>query len=374
MTEIRPHPSRLRTAIIGTGGIAKAHLKAIESNKDIIELKAICDTDQERLQAFAERAPQAHGYRSFEEVLAHEDLDLVQLATPPSAHVALSIQAMRAGINVLCEKPLCGSLADCRKILETEEQTGKWCASVFQFRYGSGTIHLQNLQRENTLGRPLVAVCNTLWYRPRHYYDKEWRGRWSTELGGPTVGHGIHAMDHLLSILGDWEEVRADIGTLDRPIDVEDISMAIIRFANGAMASVVNSVLSPLQETYLRVDYQKATVTLKHLYGYKNEDWTFHPVEGAGEEISQCFKVLPENQSSDHAAQIKAIHQDILAGRKPQTTGVAAESTIDLISSLYKAALTGQPVTRRSILPGDPYYEAFHGQKSVSHRLILSNK
>ena len=366
--------NRLRTAIIGTGGIAQIHIESIEANEDLIELKALCDVDPEHLKTFAERAPHARSYTSLSELLANEDLDIVQIATPPATHVPLSIQAMEAGVNVLCEKPLCGSLADFQKIKEAEKRTGQWCASVFQFRYGAGTAHLQHLQEEDFLGRPLVAICHTLWYRSREYYELEWRGRWATELGGPTTGHGIHAMDHLLALLGDWEEIRADMGTLDRPIDVEDTSMAIIRFANGAMASVVNSILSPLEETRIRLDFQKASVELKHLYAYKNEDWTFQPVEDSSEEFAQKLRDLPSDNRSDHTAQLLAIREDVLAGRRPQTSGVAAEATIDLISSLYKAALTGQPVQRGSIGPGDPFYESFHGQQAIHHRLLSSTK
>src|SRR5690606_28015060 len=109
------------------------------------------------------------------------------------------------------------------------------------------------------LGRPLVAICHTLWYRDAPYYAVPWRGKWETELGGPTMGHGIHAMDHLLYLLGDWTEVRAQVATLDRAVEVEDVSMALVRFANDAHASIVNSVLSPRQETYLRIDYQRAS-------------------------------------------------------------------------------------------------------------------
>ncbi len=367
-------PRKLRTAIVGTGGIAKIHIEALQANEDIYELCAVCDVDIERAKAFIEGSGVKRCYQSLQELLQHEELDLVQISTPPATHVTLAIQAMEAGIDVLCEKPLCGSLADYHKLREAEERTGKWCASVFQFRYGAGTEHLRRLIQDGTLGRPLLAICHTLWMRDRAYYELEWRGIWSTELGGPTTGHGIHAMDHLLSIMGDWSEVRADMGTLDRPIEVEDASLAIIRFQNGAMGSIVNSILCANEVTYHRLDFQKATVELRHLYAYENADWSFTAAPDLDDEFTKKLESIPQDNRSDHAAQLKAIAEDIRSGRTPETSGVQAEATIDLISSLYKAALTGKPVARGSIKPGDPFYDSFHGGHDVQHRMVKSQK
>jgi len=365
---------RLRTAIIGAGSIARAHLAAIRENPDLFELCGIFDVNPTQAEAFRKEAGLERAASSVAELLENGNLDIVQICTPPRFHVDLSIQAMEAGVCVLCEKPLCGSLADLHRIAEAERRTGKWCASVFQLRYGAGTLHLQALIKEEVLGAPLVGVCHTLWYRDNAYYDVAWRGTWETELGGPTVGHGIHTMDHFLSLLGDWSEVRADIGTLDRAIEVEDVSMAVVRFASGAMGSIVNSVLSPRQETYLRMDFQKASVELRHLYAYHNEDWSFFPATGTDEAFAARLRAIPDGEQSAHGGQMRALADDFRLGRRPQTSGLAAEATIDLLSSIYKSAMTGRPITRGSIVDGDPFYHAFHGGRAVAHRLIPSLK
>lgn len=375
-TEILPamNMSKIRSVIIGTGGIARAHLDAIRLNGDLFELSGVFDPNPARAEAFCKEAGLDRPAASVEALLAAAKPDLVQICTPPAFHVSLSVQAMEAGACVLCEKPLCGSLADLDRIADAEQRTGKWCASVFQIRYGAATRHVQNLLRNGHLGAPLVCVCHTLWYRASNYYDAAWRGLWQNELGGPTVGHGIHAMDHILSMLGDWSEVRADIGTLDRTIEMEDVSMAIVRFANGAMASIVNSLLSPREETYLRMDFQKATVELRHVYGYDNENWTFSPGLGTDEAFAKTLRDIPESGRASHAAQLRAIAEDFRAGRTPETAGESARTILDLISAIYKSAMTGRPVARRSIRPGDPFYEAFHGGQAVPHRLTAPTK
>ena len=87
------------------------------------------------------------------------------------------------------------------------------------------------------------------------------------------MGHGIHQMDMLLDVLGDWTEVSAIARTQARTMPTEDLSLAHVTFANGAVASVVNSVLSPREESYLRFDFERATVEVTHLYGYGDDDW-----------------------------------------------------------------------------------------------------
>src|ERR1051326_6047324 len=247
-----------RALLIGTGCVADTHFRSVADTHGAVQLVAAVDVDHARVRAFAERHKVPAVYTDAATALRETRPDLVIIASPPATHTTLTVAALEAGAWVLCEKPFCGSLAELDRIEETEKRTGKFATCVFQQRFGSSTEHVRRLAGSGMLGRPLVAVCNTLWYRDAAYYAVPWRGRWATELGGPTMGLGIHAMDHLLHLLGDWAEVRAQAATLDRDIEVEDVSMALVRFASGAMASVVNSALSPRQETYIRLDYQRA--------------------------------------------------------------------------------------------------------------------
>jgi predicted dehydrogenase len=235
---------------------------------------------------------------------------------------------------------------------------------VFQQRFASSTAHVRQLAAEGLFGRPLVAVCHTLWYRDAAYYAVPWRGKWATEFGGPTMSLGIHAMDHLLHLLGDWAEVRAQAATLDREVEVEDVSLALLRFANGAHASIVNSALSPRQETSIRIDYQRATIELTHLYTYTRDNWKLTLAPGAADEaeqLAEAWRRFPPDTGSTHTAQLAAFIADMDAGVRPLTSGDDARRTLELLTAIYKSAFTGQPVTRGSIVPGDPFYTALHG-------------
>lgn len=350
-----------RAVLAGTGGIGDAHVRAVAATGGRVRLVAAADLDAARVGDFATRNQIPATFTDFTAMLQATRPDLVIVATPPGQHTAMSIAAMEAGAWVWCEKPLCRSLADADRIAAKERETGCYTACVFQMRFASSTAHLRQLADAGRLGRPLVAVCNTLWYRDAAYYSAPWRGTWK-ELGGPTMGLGIHAMDHLLHLLGDWTEVRAIAATLDRAIEVEDVSLAMITFASGAVASVVNSALSPRQETYLRLDYQKATVELTHLYSYTRDHWRFTPAPHALEEgLLQAWQDAPPDVGSTHEAQLAALVANMDAGTRPLTSGPEARRTMELLSAIYKSAFTGEAVRAGSIQPGDPHYAAVQG-------------
>jgi predicted dehydrogenase len=352
----------IRSAIIGTGGIAGAHVTAQHHEAQRTQLVAAVDIDPTRVDAFCETHAIPARYTDAREMLAQEKPDLVHICTPPGTHCDLSVLCLEAGAWVLCEKPLCVSLAEMDRIEAAEQRTGNYCSSIFQYRFGSAGQHLKQLIAAGALGKPLVAASLTTWWRSDAYYAVPWRGKWATESGGVTMIHGIHAIDFLLWLFGEWQEVRAMIGTLNHTIEVEDVSIASVRFANGAMASITNSVNSPREESFMRFDFQKATVELTHLYSYANANWRYSILKGApyADELAQ-WQALPSDIPSTHAPQLTAMLDSMTHNERPPVSGPGVRGTIEFLASLYKSAMTGQPVLRGSITPDDPFYHHMNG-------------
>jgi predicted dehydrogenase len=352
--------SQFKVAIIGTGGIAKAHVNGLRELKDRATIVAGVDVDRGRVEQFCAEQQIPKAYTDTTKMLAAEKPDLVHIATPPGTHCDLSIECLESGPWVLCEKPLCGSFAELDRIEEAEKRTGRYVSSVFQWRFGSGGKHLKRLVDAQALGKPTVGLCSTTWYRDAEYYAVPWRGKWSTELGGATMTQGIHAMDFFLWVFGDWTEVRAMTTTLDRKIEVEDISMAIVKFASGAMASIVNSVLCPRQETLLRLDFQKATVEMRALYAYRNADWRFTPIKGLEHEVEK-WQAIGDEVPSSHGTQTAALLDCMEKNQRPLVSGKEARRTIEFISCMYKSASTGCAVRAGSITKDDRFYHHVAG-------------
>ena len=349
-----------RVAIIGAGSIAEEHARTLHAAGDRVRLVAAADVDAERLEGFCARHGIPGLYADAGELLEAERPDLVHICTPPGTHASLALLSLEAGAWVFCEKPLCGSLADLDRIEAAERDTGRFCVGVVQWRFGSAARHLHGLVQHGVAGRPLVGICATTWYRDAAYYAVPWRGRWETELGGATMGQGIHALDLFLWLMGDWREVTAAVATLDHAIEVEDVLVATVSFDSGALGSVVNSVVSPHEETRLRFDFQRATFEVACLYAYGNRDWRCKPAPGAAD-VASAWEAIDADVPSSHSAQLTTLLDAFEAGRRPPASAGELRPTFELISSLYKSAATRTPVRRGSIQPGDPFHEHVAG-------------
>ena len=263
------------------------------------------------------------------------------------------------------EKPPAISLREFDELAAAEGAgQGPWFATVFQHRFGSGQRRLKALASSGVLGRPLVAICNTTWFRDQAYFDVPWRGRWDTEGGGPTMGHGIHQMDMLADVLGEWNEVSAVARTLARDTATEDVSLAHVTFASGAVASIVNSVLSPREETYLRFDFERGSVELTHLYGYGDDDWRITPAPGCEDEVLDAWKHAESGTPSSHAAQFRYVLDALAQRRRPPVGPVEARRTMALVTGIYASAFTGAPVTPEELAPGTPFYRQLNGAQA----------
>ena len=138
--------------------------------------------------------------------------------------------------------------------------------------------------------------------------------------------------------------------------------MALVRFKSGAMGSIVNSALSPRQESYLRLDFQKATVEVSALYYYSNEHWKISLPPGVDDpETLAQWQALTDDFPSSHDRQLAEILDSMERNRRPPVSGLEARRILEFAASLYKSAFTGQPVQKGEITPQDPFYFAMNG-------------
>lgn len=177
-------------------------------------------------------------------------------------------------------------------------------------------------------------------------------------------------MDLLFEILGDWSEVTARAEALDRDVETEDVSFAIVRFENGALASVVNSVLSPRETSYLRFDFQDATVELEHLYGYDNSSWTWTPAphlaqdDGERERVTESWRPK-EDVPSSHKQQLSELLDAMAARVRPRASGHDGRRTLEFISALYQSAETDRTIRRDELVSEGVYYTGMHDSNFI---------
>jgi predicted dehydrogenase len=358
----------IRIAIVGTGNIAGVHAAALgqAAAPGTASIVAAADVDDDRLSTFRDEFGIPATYRDLGDLLDAERPDLVHLCTPPNIHHRQALACLRSGASVLVEKPPTISLREFDELTAAEgpKDGPPWFATVFQHRFGSAQRRLVSLSAQGILGRPLVAICHTMWFRDQAYFDVDWRTRWDAAGGGPTMGHGIHQMDMLLDVLGDWTEVSAVARTQARRMRIEDMSLAHVTFANGAVASVVNSVLSPREESYLRFDFERATVEVTHLYGYGDDDWRVTAAPGNEQDVLAAWKHGSGGVKSGHTAQFREVLAALSAGRRPPVSPAESRRTMALVAAIYASAFTRRPVTPDDLAPGTPFYNQMNGGMS----------
>ncbi len=371
----------LRVGIVGCGTIARSHALSYQNNARV-ELVGVVDIDPARAAAYAVGYGTT-AYGSCRELLDQQP-DLVSVATPPGAHVEVAVELLASGCSVLVEKPPTTSLADMDVLAAAEKSSSGSIYVVFQHRHGSGARRAHYLLQSGALGIPQVVVCETLWYRPDSYFLPEWRGNWAGEGGGPTLGHGIHQIDLLLHLMGSWETVDARAARIARPVEFEDVSLAIVMFDSGAAGTVVTSLLSPRELSRIRIDTTSGTLEVNHVYGYSDADWSWTPAPDATTAASlgrdpglssahDSGNLQPAGSDdvwaasagldlpSNHAAQIDRLVDDMLAGRRHDTTLASTRPTMEFITAVYASSIECETVHRRDLIPANRFYDSLSG-------------
>lgn len=230
---------KLRFAIIGCGKIAPRHAEQIIR---LGELVAVCDIVKEKADALAEQFNTKACY-SIEELVKSNTADIASICTPNGLHAAHSIQMLKAGADVLCEKPLCISSSEGKQMLQAEKETGKKLFVVKSSRYNPALIKLKNILDNNELGQLYSFQLNCFWNRPASYYADTWKG--SKEMDGGTLftqfSHYIDAMLWLLGDVKDLSGFRKNM-THGSLIDFEDTGVVSLEMNNGMIGGLNWSV------------------------------------------------------------------------------------------------------------------------------------
>lgn len=349
---------RLRAAIVGAG-IGRSHAAGYRELPEHFELAAVCDIVAERARDFADTFGVPRAITSLDELCAMDDIDVIDICTPPSLHFAHVVQVLEAGRHAICEKPLVGSLRDADELARVEARSGRCLMPIFQYRFGHGLQKLRRLVQAGVAGRLYLATVETSWRRRAAYYDVPWRGKWATELGGAVLGHAIHAHDMLSYIAGPPRSVFCRVATLVNQIEVEDTAAAALELDGGGLATLAVTLGSAPEITRHRFCFQGLVAESNtRPYTSSGDPWTFTPdtPEDAAriEEALAGFEPLPEG----YAGQLLRFHQAVLEDRELPVTLADARASLELVTALYDSARRGQPVAL-PLTPDHPLYDGW---------------
>ncbi len=335
---------RLKVGVVGCG-IGKAHVEAYRSLPDRFEVAAVCDVDEEKARQVAATHAIPRVLNDFGALCRIDELDVIDLCTPPYLHCDQTLEALDAGRHVICEKPLAGSLEDVDRVAAAEKQSGRRVMPIFQYRFGHGLQKLKWLVEQGIAGRAYLTTVETAWRRRAAYYAVPWRARWKTELGGPVVNQAIHGHDLVYYLLGPAKTVSAHMTTLVNRTETEDCVVVSLEMADGSLGSFAVTMGSAHEISRHRFCFSNLSAESNTApYRNSSEPWTFTAdspeIDERVREALARFTPLPEH----YVGQFSRFHRALRTGSELPVTVADARVSIEWITAIYHAARTRQPV------------------------------
>lgn len=333
----------LRFAIVGCGHIAKKHAAGIEAVENA-KLVAVCDTDQERMNAFLKDG--VKGYTRYQELLEDSNIDVVNICLPTGLHADFTVQAAEAGKHVIVEKPMALNLADADRMIEACEKNGVKLAVVHPNRFRPAIQQLRNRLEAGAFGKIGHANATVRWNRNDAYFAQApWRGTKAMD-GGVLMNQAIHNIDLLLWMMGDAEEVTSYAATRIRKIETEDTSVSIIRFKSGALGVLEAAItLYPrnLEET-LSIFGETGTAVIGGPTANWIKTWKFADL--SEEEAKQVIQQVEKDPFGvpGHQCIIQDMVDAIATGRDPVVSGREGRHVLQLVIACQQSAEKHRPI------------------------------
>lgn len=342
----------MKYALIGCGRIATNHILAVENNG--LELVAVCDVLADAMEALLakhglEERESIARYTNYKELLAeHPELELVAIATESGEHAHIALDCIDAGINVIIEKPIAMSMADADEIIRRSEEKSVKVSACHQNRFNVAVQKTRKALEAGRFGRLSHGSIHVRWNRNRGYYDQaQWRGTWAQD-GGCLMNQCIHGIDLLRWMMGEdaVEVYGATRQQFHDWLEAEDVGMAVIKFASGAVATVegtVNVYPRNLEET-LYLFGETGTVKVGGTSTNNLDVWNFAD-ETDEDEANKGLKEATSNvYGNGHTALYADVIDAIQNDREPYVNAIAGRNALEIVLAIYKSQKTGKPV------------------------------
>jgi UDP-N-acetyl-2-amino-2-deoxyglucuronate dehydrogenase len=338
--------------IVGAGVIGAVHAEAVGLVPGAT-LAAVTDVDPGRAKALAATWDCA-AEPDLASLLARDDIDVVLVCVPSGLHAEVGVQATAAGKHVVVEKPIEVTLAAADRLIAAARANNVLVTVISQHRFDAGLHELRQLLDSGALGSLLLGEASTKWYRTQDYYDSAaWRGTWELD-GGSLMNQGIHYLDLLLWAMGPAAEVTAICATQAHRVEVEDTTLALVRFASGAVGTVLSSTAAypgfdqrlEITGTNGTVIVENGAITSRALVNDRlAELGVATPATTVTSATEPTATAKPGGiDPSSHAAQIAEFLTAIDNGREPAVTADSARATLQVICAVYESARTGRRV------------------------------
>lgn len=333
--------TKLRFAIVGCGRIAERHAEHITKQAQLV---AVCDTKEDRRKLFSEKYG-CKTYANIDDLLKQEkNIDLVAICSPNGLHAEHTVKVLRAGINVLCEKPMATNVSDCQLMINEAEKAKKQLFIVKQNRFNAPIAALKKAIDEGKLGKIINVQLNCFWNRNDKYYEtSDWKGKKNLD-GGTLFTQFSHFIDLLYWMVGDIKQYHAITKNYlhQHNVEFEDTGAIIMEFKNGAIGTVNYTVNSydKNMEGSITIFGEKGTVKVggQYLNVLEYQSIKDHVMNVPIENKPANDYGFYQGSMSNHDHVYENIIDVLTNNGRVATNGFEGLKTVEIIENIYNLA------------------------------------
>lgn len=325
----------IRFALIGTGVIAEKHAQSIQSSKDA-QLVAIRSSDKTRAEQLAKKFNIPKVFTDYEALLKDPEIDAVDIVTTNNQHADLGIKAAKAKKHVLVEKPIDISVKKAEHLIQECKKNNVTLSVISQHRFDEAILQVKDLLQKGALGKPILGHCSIKWARNKDYYEASagWRKTKEQAGGGVLIMQTIHHLDLLQSLLGEVTSVHGMTTNLKHNLEVEDTAVALLKFKNGAIATLEGTTSLPYSlNDRLEIHGDKGSVVLKKR-GFLHRIAVLTAPLSKLQKLKLKFSTYKTGTIKD---QIEDFIQAIQEKRQPKVTGEDGLNALKTILAIYES-------------------------------------
>ncbi len=337
---------KVKVAVVGVGGMGSEHCRNIR-RIDEFELTAVVDIEPDRAAEMGVEFGVEH-FTDHQELLDRALADAVVIATPHYFHPPIAVDAFRAGLHVLSEKPIGVRIGMAEKMAQAARESSKVFCVMFQNRSRADVKKARELIEQGAIGELRRTLLVGPWYRSDAYYESgTWRATWGGEGGGVLLNQAPHDLDVFCLLGGMPARVTGRCDTVLHEIEVEDQAAAVLEYENGATGYLYFSTCEPGRRR-LEIVGDKGGLRLWPL-----ERWRFEPpiaeftrtnTEMWGSPDVQEVPVELEECESGHHVILRNFARAILHGEPLIAPGEEGLMSLELANAVTLSSHKGQTV------------------------------
>jgi len=330
---------------LGCGRVSSRYLDIFTGGEVAgASLVAACDLDLQRAEKFA-AAVQATAYGDLNEMLSETSASVVIISTPSGDHADHIRAVLQSGRHVVVEKPMTMRPEQAIEVTALANEKDLMLCVVKQNRYNPAMRKIKETMATGRFGRLVLGTVRVRWARDMSYYSSDpWRGKFISD-GGVITNQAIHHIDALQWVMGPIEAVCASGTAQLNDIEVDDTTVAVIRFKNGALGAIEATTATRPDdvEASLSILGEGGTVVIGGIALNEIESWQFVNAQAGDNTVQRDFsQEIPNAYGLGHAPLLQDVINELQrGGATPPIDGIEGSKSLAVVHALYRSMEDG---------------------------------